>query len=576
MALFSKKDDGKDAAEAQDRTAPERTAPAETADAQEWLIPEESRGYLSQLFKGLKAPVELRLFTGKGLNEEYAGFTRRFIADLTRLSDNISLTEVDLDAPEAAERGIAESPTVLMAPDRYDIRFTGAPAGEEGRTFIEAIALCSLGRSGLRQTSRDLLATLAEKRHVRVFVSPTCPYCPGQAVNAVRAAIERPELVSAQIVEISENRELAQRFGVGSVPHTVINDSLAVLGMEPEERFTAELVALRSAEELTGTAGSPGGAAEESVFRDLVIVGGGPAGLAAGIYAERAGLRSVILEKANVGGQVAATPVVENYPGMTSTSGGKLVDMLAAHAREYVDIHEFEPVQEIKVGRLIEAVTPRVLYRCRALILATGASWKALGVPGESAFHGNGVSHCASCDGALYKDRKVVVVGGGNTALTDALHLRNLGADVTVVHRRDAFRAQEHLQKSVAREAIPVLWNSEVTAVLGEGALTGVRLRDTVTGEERELACDGVFVAIGEKSETRLARQVGLRLDADGNVAVDREMRTSIPRIYGAGDVTGGLRQIVTAMGAGATAAMTAFADLKRFESEEAGDEERP
>lgn len=553
MGLFSKKD--------------ETTNETPRAE-QEWFIPEESRSYLAQLFKGLKAPVELRLFSKKGVNEEFTGFTRKFIVDLARLSDKITLAEADADSPEAKERGATESPTILVAPDRFDIRFTGAPAGEEGRSFIETIALCSLGTSGLRQTSRDLLAKLTEKRQVRVFVSPTCPYCPGQVVNAVRAAIERPELVSVQTVEISENRDLAQRFNVGSVPHTVIDDTLSVLGLEPEERFIAELVSMRSAEDIPQTSGS--GAAEESVFRDLVIVGGGPAGLSAGIYAERAGLSSVVLEKGNVGGQVAATPVVENYPGITSTSGGKLVDMLATHAREYVDIHEFEEVNEIKVGRLIEVITPRALYRCRALILATGAAWKSLDVPGEAAFHGNGVSHCASCDGAIYKGRKVLVVGGGNTALTDALHLRNLGVDVTIVHRRDAFRAQDHLQKSVARESIPVLWNTEVTAMLGETKLNGARLRDTVSGEERDHPCDGVFLAIGEKAETGLARQVGLKLDADGNIAVDRETRTSIPRIYAAGDVAGGLRQIVTAIGAGATAAMTAFVDLKRLETEEA------
>ena len=557
MGLFSKKDDAKNAKDAAASGAPD------------WFIPEESRTYLAKLFTGLVSPVELRLFTHQGEHEEYADFTRRFCTDLTRLSDKITLAEVEIDAPEAATRGVAVSPTVLIAPDRYDIRFSGAPAGEEGRSFIEAIALCSLGKSGLRQASRDLLATLTEKRQARVFVTPTCPYCPGQVMNAVRAAIERPDLVAAEAVETGENRELALRFNVGSVPHTVFNDTLSVLGLEPEERFVAELVSLKNAEE-TAVGGGGGAAAQESVFCDVVIVGGGPAGLSAGIYAERAGLRAVVLEKGNVGGQIALTPVVENYPGVTSTSGGKLVDMLATHAREYVDIHEFEEVKEIKVGRLVEVVTARALYRCRALILATGASWKSLGVPGEAAFHGNGVSHCASCDGALYKGRKVLVVGGGNTALTDALHLRNLGVDVTIAHRRDAFRAQEHLQKSVAREAIPVLWNTEVTAMLGETALTGVRLRDTATGQERDHPCDGVFLAIGEKAQTGLARQVGLRLDADGNIAVDRETRTSIPRIYAAGDVTGGLRQIVTAIGAGATAAMTAFVDLKRFESEQA------
>ncbi|EPR34889.1 Pyridine nucleotide-disulfide oxidoreductase, FAD/NAD(P)-binding domain containing protein [Alkalidesulfovibrio alkalitolerans DSM 16529] len=545
------------------------------APSHEWFIPEESRGYLRQLFASLKDPVGLVLYSGAGQNDEFVEFTRKFCRDLDHLSDKISLAERGLDSDEAKAAGIAESPTIAIAPERYDIRFTGAPAGEEGRSFIETIALCSLGQSGLRKASRDLLAELDEKRHVRVFVSPTCPYCPSQVMNAVRAAVERPEMISVQVVEISENPEIARRFNVGSVPHTVINDTLPILGLEPEERFIVELATLQPAEDLLSQLGSravaegKGAAAEESIFRDLVIIGAGPAGLAAGIYAERAGLRTIVLDKKNVGGQVAITPVVENYPGLVSTTGGRLVDMLAAHAREYVHIHEFEEVKEIKVGRLIEVLTSRALYRCRALILATGATWKQLGVPGEQKFYGNGVSHCASCDASLYKGRSVAVVGGGNTALTDALYLRNIGARVTIIHRRDAFRAQEHLQKSVKREGIEVIWNAEVTAMLGEDTFAGLRIREVESGKERDLKMDGVFLAIGEKAETGLARQIGLALDEEGNIAVDRAMRTSIPRIYAAGDVTGGLRQIVTAIGAGSTAAMTAFSDLKRLEAEE-------
>ncbi|EPR37551.1 Pyridine nucleotide-disulfide oxidoreductase, FAD/NAD(P)-binding domain containing protein [Desulfovibrio sp. X2] len=545
----------------------------------EWFIPEESRTYLEKLFAGLRSPVALWLFTKKGLNDEYNEFTHKFTRDLARLTDKIEITEFDLGDTEAKERGIEESPTLLVAPDRYDIRFTGAPAGEEGRSLIEAVVLCSLGESGLRKTSRDLLAELDEKRQVRVFVSPTCPYCPGQVGTAVRTAVERPELISVQVVEITENQGLARRFNVGSVPHTVINDTLPVLGLEPEERFVVELTSLTPAEELLlsigrkGT-GAPGG--QEAVERDVVIVGGGPAGLTAAIYAERAGLRSVVLEKKTVGGQIAVTPIVENYPGIIATAGGKLVELLSQHAREYVDIHEFEEVTEIKVGRSVEVVTPRALYRCRALILATGAQWKMLGVPGEKEFYGNGVSHCATCDAALYKGGKVAVVGGGNTALTDALYLRNLGVDVTIVHRRAAFRAQEYLQKSVQRESVPVLWNTRVTSMMGKEKFEGLRLENTLSGETSEFSCDGVFLAIGERSNTVLARQVGLRIDEDGNIDVDRAMRTSIPRVYAAGDVTGGLRQIVTAVGAGATAAMTAFEDLKRFETEEQEAESAP
>lgn len=547
-------------------------------EEQDWFIPEDGRKQLQKVFEHLVRSVQLVVFTEKGTNDAYNEYMLKFVRDMDRLSDKITAQFHDLDSDAAKQYGVSTSPVLLLNPDQYHVRFLGAPLGEEGRSFVEALILVSTGDSGLSKLSKAMLAELHDERHVRVFVNPGCPYCPGQVVNAFRTAVEKPLLVKAECVETTENPELAIEFNVGSVPQTVINDHLVLLGLEPQERFVAELVSLKSADELLEDKDPRAEHVghvhdhehehhhehEHNVEeKDLVIVGAGPAGLTAAIYAERSGLSAVVLEKAIVGGQVALTPVVENYPGFANVPGKKLMDIMSEHAREYADIREGEEVREIKVGRSIEVYTNHAIYVARALLLCTGATWRKLGAPGEDRYFGFGVNYCASCDGYLYKGRKVFIAGGGNTALTDALHLKNLGVDISIVHRRDSFRAEQHLQEAVQRSGIPVLWNTVVEEILGdESRVTGVRLRNTQDDSVREEAVDGVFVAVGLDANTELATQIGLKLTRDGYIEVDRGQRTNIPRIYAAGDVTGGVQQIVTAIGEGSTAALSAFEDL--------------
>lgn len=304
------------------------------------------------------------------------------------------------------------------------------------------------------------------------------------------------------------------------------------------------------------------GTEKETAF-DLLIIGAGPAGLAAGIYAARSGLKAVIIDKGAAGGQVLAIPVVENYPGFPKIAGWELAEKLTAHARNYVPIKEGEEVKAINTGEIITVVTDRDRYTGRALLFATGAGPRRLGVPGEATFSGRGVSYCAVCDGFFFKNKAVVVVGGGNAALTDALYLKSLGCEVTLIHRRDDFRAEHYLKEAVKHEAIPVLWNSVVEEIRGDEAVTGVLVKNLKEGATREIRTDGVFIAIGEKPNTELAASIGVAL-ADGFIVVDRHGRTNIPRVYAAGDVTGGVRQIVTAVSEGATAALAAFTDLTK------------
>jgi len=399
-------------------------------------------------------------------------------------------------------------------------------------------------------------------------------------MNAIKCAIARPGLVQAECIEMNENPDLTAQYNVGSVPHTIFNQGRHdALGLLPEERFVVELVYLKSAEDLLAEGNLPKMEAEKTASgygtiepgeMDLVIIGAGPAGLTAGIYAVRAGLKAVVLEKNIVGGQVALTPVVENYPGFSTVPGKQLMDIMSEHAREYLPVNEGEGVESITLGDIaagesITLTTNRGIYSAKAVILATGSAYRQIGVPGETRYFGRGINYCASCDGYLYKGKKVAIIGGGNTALTDALHLKNLGVDITVIHRRDSFRAQKPLQDSLAREEIPVIWNTAVERIEGdEKRVTNLQLRNLKDDSITDFPVDGCFIAIGQVPSTDLAKTLGVKIKEDGFVEVDTAMRTNVPHVYAAGDLTGGLQQIVTAIGEGSIAAMSAFEDISQ------------
>jgi thioredoxin reductase (NADPH) len=243
--------------------------------------------------------------------------------------------------------------------------------------------------------------------------------------------------------------------------------------------------------------------------------------------------------------------------------GGKsLVDIMVAHALEYVQIFQGEEVIDIQLGHPFEVTTTRRRFKANTILLATGATHRHLGVPGEKRLAGRGVSYCATCDGPLFKGKKVVVVGGGNSAVTEALHLHHIGVDVTLIHRRDKLRAQEFLAKNLIDNHIPVLWNTEIVEIKGKERVAEILLKNNQTNETEILNSDGVFLSIGYVPAVELAQKTGVELNADGYIKRDAFHRTSIPGIYSAGDVEGGFKQIVTAAGQGSEAAMAIFEDL--------------
>jgi len=526
------------------------------------VISDDSRKILNEAFQELKRKILIEVYTDGKMQNPYNKLSIDFVTELSEISDRISFKILKIGEGRSKEKKITRSPTILIDPDSYNIRYTGAPAGEEGRSFIQTIVMVSNDDGKLSKKSRKRLAELKENRNIMVFVTPACPYCPGEVIIANSTAIERPDLITAECVETSENIDLAKKYNVGTVPQTVINEKLISIGVQQEDQFIDGLITLeqRSMPETP----APGEAGDVLGEFDLIIVGAGPAGLTAGIYASRSGLHSIILDKSITGGQVSITPMVENWPGMARVAGKQLMDLMTDHAKKYAHIHENEEVLEIKVGRKIEAITRNGKYVGRALLIATGATHRKLGVPGEDKFYGKGVSYCATCDGYFYKGRSAVVIGGGNTALTDALYLDSLGAKVNIIHRRDSFRAEEHLVKSVMERKIDVLWNSTISEIKGGKEAEALVVKDVKKGKKKTISVEGIFIAIGEIPVSEVAASIGVKTDEAGFIIVDRNQRTSIPRIYAAGDVTGGVRQIVTATGTGAVAALSAFQDLAK------------
>jgi thioredoxin reductase (NADPH) len=301
---------------------------------------------------------------------------------------------------------------------------------------------------------------------------------------------------------------------------------------------------------------------------DLIIIGAGAAGLAAGIYGVRGGLKTLIVEEKIAGGTTAEAPLVQNYLGFQSIVGNELAQKMVDHVKDAgVAINEFEEVTalDLKSERKI-VKTHKATYEAKALIVACGSEYRDLGVPGEKEFRGRGVSYCGLCDGPLFRNKRVLIVGGGNSALITALYLAGIVSEVKIAHRRDVFRAEEALiQDLKGKPNVEILWSTEVKEIHGEKVVSKVTLLEKKTGETRELAVNGVFVQVGESPNSQLAKDAGVAVDAGGSIIVDALQHTNIPGVYAAGDVTNHpVKQVGTAVGQGITAAVEAYGFIRR------------
>ena len=291
---------------------------------------------------------------------------------------------------------------------------------------------------------------------------------------------------------------------------------------------------------------------------DMIVIGGGPGGYTAALYAARAGLDTLVLEKMSAGGQMALTTQIDNYPGFPDgVDGFTLGEQMQSGAERFGAKTELAEVRSVRLDSQVKQVdTSEGLFYGKTVVFATGASPRELGLPGEKELTGKGVNYCAHCDGMFYKDKTVVVVGGGNSAAADALLLSRIAKKVIIVHRRDTLRATKIYHEPLLQaKNVEFRWNHTVTKLLHGGKLTGIIVRDINTGEETAIDCDGIFVSIGRTPATQLV-QGQLVLDAAGYIMAGESTETNLPGVYAVGDVrTKVLRQVVTAVSDGASAA---------------------
>ena len=306
---------------------------------------------------------------------------------------------------------------------------------------------------------------------------------------------------------------------------------------------------------------------------DIIIIGAGPAGLTAGMYAGRQNSKTLVIDKGMAGGLGLEVPMMQNYPGFDLVSGMELIGKMKAQSENYCEILEntvIDSIEKCEDGFHLKTKNSPLLmtsddegekeFFSKSLILATGASHRHLNVPGENEFLGRGVAYCATCDGMFFIGKDILMVGGGNSAAQEALYLKNLGCNVKLVHRRDELRCEHHLQKALEENEIEILWNSTIEEIKGDMVVDSVTLLRN--GVKEDYKTDAVFVAIGDDPSNDIAKDLGVALDEDGYIITDKNQATNVDNVYSAGDITGGVKQWIVACGEGAVAAISAYNKL--------------
>ena len=383
------------------------------------------------------------------------------------------------------------------------------------------------------------------------FWAPWCPHC--RKINPAYELIanQYEDVIGVVKLDMDEDDKLWEELQVELIPtlRLYVDGKPVASTVAPESKAAID-------EFLSGILPEQRKEKDERIY-DMIIIGGGPGGYTAALYAARAGLDTLLIEKLSAGGQMALTHQIDNYPGFSEGIGGwELAEQMQKQAERFGAKTQNAEVRSVDLKanpKMI--VTSEGTFYGRTIVLATGANPRELGVPMEKELVGRGVAYCAACDGMFYKGKTVAVVGGGNSAAADALLLSRIAKKVIIVHRRDTLRATKVYHEPLMKaENVEFRWNSVVTELLHKDKVTGVRLKDVQSGEETELAVDGVFVSVGRKPATELAAGQ-IELDKGGYIAAGENTETSIPGVYAVGDVrTKLLRQVVTAVADGAIA----------------------
>jgi len=517
------------------------------------MLDAKIKSQLQSYLQNLKTPVELVASVDDSAK---SGELSQLVQEIATMSPLVTATE----SRDNNER--KPSMLVRSAATGSEIRFAGLPMGHEFTSLVLALLHSGGHPLKLDEAMIEQVKGLSGEYHFETYVSLSCQNCPDvvQALNMMAAI--NPKITNVMIDGALFQEEVDSRK-IMAVPSVYLNGELFAQG-----RITlAEILNKMDSKAAEHQAEA---ISEKDPF-DVLVVGGGPAGASAAIYAARKGIRTGIVAD-RFGGQVMDTMAIENFISVKATEGPKLVSGLEEHVRDYdVDIMSSQRASKIigaeSVGSLIEVeLESGAKLKSRSLILATGARWREMNVPGEQEYRGRGVAYCPHCDGPLFKGKKVAVIGGGNSGIEAAIDLAGIVEHVTVLEFADTLRADAVLQdKAHSMGNIDIIKEAQTTEVIGNGEqVTGLRYTDRKTGESKELALAGIFVQIGLVPNTEFLKGA-VELTPRGEIITGAQGDTSLPGVFAAGDATTvPYKQIIIAMGSGATAALGAFDYLIR------------
>ena len=539
------------------------------------LIDDKTKKELKRMLAPVQTSVNILYFT----QENACPMCReqqKLLEDLVTTSDKLILKvyDFDKDSDQARKYRIDKIPATMVVSNKdYGIRFYGLTAGYEFSSLVGAILMIAEGQSHLSPELEKAINSIDEPIHIQVMVTLTCPYCP-RAVHTAQQMALINDLIRVDMVDSAEFPQLAQRYDVSSVPKTVINEVHSFVGALPAEAVYLEILKATKPEEYRRLEEAMREAKGVRQVRkpdpeheyDVIIVGAGPAAMSAAIYTARKELDVLLIAK-EIGGQITYTTTVENYLGLIDIDGKEMVEQFRAQIERFPiaeGLGSSVVVVKKKGDRLIVQTEDGQQFTGNSLIYCAGKEYRLLGVPGEKRFIGRGIAFCATCDAPLYKDKKVAVVGGSNSAFTAVRDLVNFAQEIHLIHRRDTFKADPVLVKE-AKQAKNVTFhtNMVVQEILGEDKLTGIRLQSTDGKERQDLLVDGVFIEIGLTPNTNPVKDF-VKLNQRGEIPVARDNSTDIAGFFAAGDATDiPEKQIIIAAGEGAKAALSATKYLK-------------
>ncbi|MBX7459045.1 alkyl hydroperoxide reductase subunit F [Qipengyuania sp. 1NDH17] len=514
---------------------------------------------LKTYLANLREPVELVASLG---DDEKSQATRELLEEIAALHDMVSASFDGTDERKP-------SFVIRRASDAEKwVRFAGLPMGHEFTSLVLALLWAGGHPPKVDADLLEQVRGLEGNFHFEMYFSLSCHNCPDVVQALTLMALENPR-VTATLIEGGTYKDEVEQRDVMAVPATFLNG-------EPFYNGKMELAEILAKVDT----GADAKAAEKLAAKDpfeVLIIGGGPAGAASGIYTARKGFRTGIAAE-RFGGQLHDTLGIENLPGTAYTEGPKLAGQLESQVGE----NEIDLMNLAKAVKLVPAKEEGGLHtvelgngaslKARSLILATGARWRNLGVPGEAEYRNKGVAYCPHCDGPLFKGKRIAVIGGGNSGVEAAIDLAKIVGHVTLIEYDDKLRADEVLQKKLrSMSNVEIVTSGQTTEITGkDGKVDGLVVKDRKSGEERRIDLEGVFVQIGLVPNTEWLEGSGLELTKFGEIVTDEEGRTNLPGIFGAGDVTDvPYKQIVVAMGEGSKAGLSAFDYLIRTEPAE-------